>query len=170
MDKGFLTHYMICRYIDDLPNSWCTEDLTNATGGDNTNTVFNETSSMIGESELRNERGYSVRGTSGAGGAVGVGGGGGGGLNDTTTDSNETTTHESGTNSTEPNRVTLGGENNKMTSNEPFVVDRRLAPSAPSAFHPLSSNTQSAMSPKTSNKLKMTSIDEAVMLDNINEV
>lgn len=31
-DKGLFTHYMICKYIDDLPNSWNTEDLTNATG------------------------------------------------------------------------------------------------------------------------------------------
>jgi hypothetical protein len=28
-DKGFFTHYMIWKYIEDLPESWITEDLTN---------------------------------------------------------------------------------------------------------------------------------------------
>lgn len=88
VDKGFLTHYMICKYIDDLPNSWCTEDLTNATtGGDLTAmTVCNESSSVIADSELRNEHAFSTKGV---------------GLVDTIESNCEITTQESATNTTD---------------------------------------------------------------------
>lgn len=56
MDKGFLTHYMICKYIDDLPNSWCTEDLTNATG--DVTAVGNESTL---DTDLRNEHAFSAK-------------------------------------------------------------------------------------------------------------
>lgn len=89
MDKGFLTHYMICKYIDDLPNSWCTEDLTNATG--DITAAGNES---VLDSELRNEHAFSTKGLNET--------------NESNAETNTTTTQETGSEAKLVNKFAFG--------------------------------------------------------------
>ena len=123
MDKGFLTHYMICKYIDDLPNSWCTEELTNATG-DVTCTAGNES---LMETDVRNEHAFSTKGLND--GASACGGG-------------EAMTHESASVSTDDRREKI---NTSKFVDPVFLGDEQPALSLalpPPTAHMRSSNRQ----------------------------